>query len=904
MEARKVLATLVCATVSLAGAAPAVALDDGLARTPPMGFNNWNATHCGADFNEAMVKGMADLFVSSGLKDAGYQYVNLDDCWALPQRDAMDKLVPDPARFPNGIKAVADYVHSKGLKLGIYTSAGTKTCNSAGFPGGLGHEESDAQQFADWGVDYLKYDNCNNQNVPALERYTKMRDALKKTGRAIVYSICEWGQNSPWLWGADVGHLWRTTGDISDSYASMLGIVKKNAVLADYAGPGHWNDPDMLEVGNGGMTDTEYRSHFSLWAVMAAPLLIGSDLRKATPQTMAILENRDVIAVDQDPLGKQGRVLSSDGGRWVFAKPLENGDVAVALFNETGAAAPIATTAAAVGMPAREGYALRDLWTHSMTETAGTIAANVPAHGTVMYRVSADPNWRDYPPATSFSATADSRYAVPGRPFSVTGEMANYGAATAPGATLRLSGPTSFEGIGSEAEAGTLSGAARLATCSACSGGQKVRFIGNGAANWVRLNGVSTTAAGTYDLTVYAAVSGTRSLFLSVDDGPGLEIPFTGTSFDVPIPVTVRVALAEGANTLRLYNDAAYGPDLDRVVLGGTGAPAAWAIAPANPVTTPELGPGQRLSAHWTVTPPAGAAPGTYRLDVAGRLGDSEFTTPIEVVVPGSRLESGYLSDQQWLEAQSFWGPVERDMSNGEKNPGDGKPMTIGGVSYAKGLGVHAPSEVVFYNAAHCARLTAMVGVDDEKSGNGSVTFQVWADSRKAADSGVVTWQDAAKPIEANIGNAELVRLVVDDGGDTNSDHSDWADAKVECGGRVDVPGGVGGTVAPTLSLTVGSASFGAFAPGVDRTYTATTTASVTSTAGDAALGWSAGHLTNGAFSLPDALEVTPSKTAWTGPVSNDPVLVGFAQHIGANDALRTGSYTGTVTFTLSTTTP
>jgi alpha-galactosidase len=895
MEARKVLATLACAAASLAGAAPAVALDDGLARTPPMGFNNWNATHCGADFNEAMVKGMADLFVSSGLKDAGYQYVNLDDCWALPQRDAMGKLVPDPARFPNGIKAVADYVHSKGLKLGIYTSAGTKTCNSAGFPGGLGHEESDAQQFADWGVDYLKYDNCNNQNVPALERYTKMRDALKKTGRAIVYSICEWGQNSPWLWGADVGHLWRTTGDISDSYASMLGIVKKNAVLADYAGPGHWNDPDMLEVGNGGMTGTEYRSHFSLWAVMAAPLLIGSDLRKATPQTMDILENRDVIAVDQDPLGKQGRVLSSDGGHWVFAKPLENGDVAVALFNETGAAAPISTTAAAVGMPAREGYALRDLWTHSMTETAGTIAANVPAHGTVMYRVSADPTWRDYPPATSFSATADTHYAVPGRSFRVNAEISNYGAAAAPGATLKLSGPTSFEGITSEAEAGTLSGAARTASCSACSGGQKVRFIGNGAANWARV-GVSTTAAGTYDLTVYAAVSGTRSLFLSVNDGPGVELSFTGTSFDVPLPVTVSVPLHEGANTLRLYNDGAYGPDFDRVVLGGTGAPAGWTIEPADPVTTPELGPGQSLRATWTVTPPAAAAPGTYRLVVND--------TPIEVVVPGSRLVSGYLSDQQWLEAQSFWGPVERDMSNGEKNPGDGKPITIGGVQYAKGLGVHAPSEVVFYNAAHCSRLTAMVGVDDEKSGNGSVTFQVWADDREVADSGVVTWQDAAKPIDANIGNSELVRLVVDDGGDTNSDHSDWADAKVECGGRVDVPGGVGGTVPPTLSLTVGSASFGAFTPGAGHTYTASTTANVTSTAGDAALGWSAGHLANGAFSLPDALEVTASKTAWIGPVSNDPVSIAFAQHIGANDALRTGSYTGTVTFTLSTTTP
>lgn len=329
------------------------ALADGLALTPPMGFNNWNSTHCRAEFNETMVKGIADLFVEKGLKDAGYQYVNLDDCWALPSRNGDGKLVPDPVRFPNGIKAVADYVHAKGLKLGIYTSAGTKTCDSVGFPGALGHEYSDAQQFADWGVDYLKYDNCNNQGVDAKLRYTTMRDALKATGRPIVYSLCEWGQNKPWEWASDVGHLWRTTGDISDNWGSMLSILKQNLPLAPHAGPGHWNDPDMLEVGNGGMTDTEYRSHFSMWSVMAAPLLIGSDLRKASPATFDILDNKEVIAVDQDPLGKQGTVLSSEGGRWVVAKEMKDGSRTVALFNETGSAQHIATTTAAVGLLGR-----------------------------------------------------------------------------------------------------------------------------------------------------------------------------------------------------------------------------------------------------------------------------------------------------------------------------------------------------------------------------------------------------------------------------------------------------------------------------------------------------------------------------------------------------------------------
>jgi alpha-galactosidase len=372
-----------------AQAAPA-APGDGLALTPPMGFNNWNSTHCRADFNEQMVKGIADIFVAKGLKDAGYEYVNLDDCWALPQRDGAGKLVPDPVRFPSGIKAVADYVHSKGLKFGIYTSAGTRTCDSTGFPGALGHEYSDARQFADWGVDYLKYDNCNNQGVDAKKRYTTMRDALLATGRPIVYSICEWGQNKPWEWAQDIGHLWRTTGDIKDSWASMVSIMKKNLPLAPYAKPGNWNDPDMLEVGNGGMTGTEYRTHFSMWSIMAAPLLIGSDLRKVTDETFDILGNREVIAVDQDPLGKQGTVLSSEGGRWVVAKEMADGSRAIALFNESGSAQRIATTARDAGLPEADGYTVRDLWQHKDHTTAGTISATVPAHGTVLLRVSAD----------------------------------------------------------------------------------------------------------------------------------------------------------------------------------------------------------------------------------------------------------------------------------------------------------------------------------------------------------------------------------------------------------------------------------------------------------------------------------------------------------------------------------
>jgi alpha-galactosidase len=427
---------------------PAAALPDGLAPTPPMGFNNWNSTHCGSDFDEAMVESIADIFVSSGLKDAGYRYVNLDDCWATPGvRDAQGNLVPDPTRFPHGIKAVADYVHARGLKIGIYTSAGTKTCNSAGFPGGQGHEAQDAALFASWGIDYLKYDNCNplpgtaDTQQEYIDRYTTMRDALRATGRPIVYSLCEWGRFEPWTWGADVGHLWRTTGDISDSFSSMVNILRQNAPLDAYAGPGHWNDPDMLEVGNGGMTDTEYRSHFSLWSIMAAPLLIGTDLRKATPETMRILGNREVIAVDQDPLGKQGHLLSNDGGLWTFAKPLANGDVAVALFNQNSTGARISTSAGAVGLPDADTYLLRDLWSHETTETAGTISASVPAHATVMYRVSAGGNPSGYPPNVSMGLTGLPDAVVQGGDATATVSFTDDGVLPAQDVDLRLHAP-------------------------------------------------------------------------------------------------------------------------------------------------------------------------------------------------------------------------------------------------------------------------------------------------------------------------------------------------------------------------------------------------------------------------------------------------------------------------------
>jgi alpha-galactosidase len=364
-------------------------LENGLALTPPMGWNSWNRFGC--NVNEDVVKSAADAMVSSGMKDAGYEYVVIDDCWQV-SRDAVGNIVVDAKSFPHGIKALADYVHSKGLKFGIYSDAGTKTC--AGRPGGRGHEYQDALQYAAWGVDYLKYDWCNTgtQNAPA--SYATMRDALQAAGRPIVFSLCEWGSNKPWLWAIDVGNLWRTTGDISDCWdckkdqLSWTQILDLQVGLQSYAGPGHWNDPDMLEVGNGGMTATEYRSHFSLWCMLAAPLMAGNDLKSMPTEIKEILTNKEVIAVDQDPLGREGRRVHKNGDSEVWAKQMKDGSRAVALLNRGASDADISVTWEELGYPAHLSAAVRDLWARKdLGKSTRSFSAKVVSHGVVMIRV-------------------------------------------------------------------------------------------------------------------------------------------------------------------------------------------------------------------------------------------------------------------------------------------------------------------------------------------------------------------------------------------------------------------------------------------------------------------------------------------------------------------------------------
>ncbi len=378
---------------------------EGLALTPPMGWNSWNKFQCNVD--ERLIRETADAMVASGMKDAGYRYVVIDDCWH-GVRDSLGFIHPDPRRFPSGMKALADYIHSKGLKFGIYSCAGIRTCG--GRPGSRGHEYQDAVTYASWGVDYLKYDWCNTAGLNAVGAYTTMRDALYAAGRPVVFSICEWGDNQPWTWAGDVGHLWRITGDITNCFNcevnhgtwsswGVVQIVEMRKDIRKYAGPGRWNDPDMLEVGNG-MTVAEDRSHFSLWCILAAPLMSGNDLRTMTGETIDVLTNREVIAVDQDSLGIQGfRFNSNDDNLEVWVKPLTHGDWAICFLNrqekvrrfeydwsknvvDDGLSKMILDANSTT-------YRIRDLWNHrDLGTTQKSLSAEVGSHDVLMVRLT------------------------------------------------------------------------------------------------------------------------------------------------------------------------------------------------------------------------------------------------------------------------------------------------------------------------------------------------------------------------------------------------------------------------------------------------------------------------------------------------------------------------------------
>ena len=376
---------------------------DNLALTPPMGWNSWNRFKC--DINEKLVREIAKAMVETGMKDAGYRYIVIDDCWQVA-RDEEGNILADPDRFPSGIAALADYIHSLGLKFGLYSDAGVKTCQKR--PGSRGYEFQDARTYARWGVDYLKYDWCDHstQNAPA--SYALMRDALYKAGRPVVFSICEWGQNQPWLWGKDIGHLWRATGDIRSSFIepldwgeTVVSIIEKVNLIRKYSGPGHWNDLDMLQVGNKGISVTESRSHFTMWCMLSSPLMAGNDLRNMPEEIKNILINKEVIALNQDSLGIPALKWVDYGDFEIWLKPLQNGDYALCFLNLDTKTKNFEIELS--GNRVYDGdfnkihngiyeiddsFQIRDLWKHKMIGTTKEkLSIRVPGHDVVLLRL-------------------------------------------------------------------------------------------------------------------------------------------------------------------------------------------------------------------------------------------------------------------------------------------------------------------------------------------------------------------------------------------------------------------------------------------------------------------------------------------------------------------------------------
>jgi len=385
---------LLCASLAaavMAAAVPAAHAQE-LAQTPPMGWNDWNAFHCHITGRD--VRRQAHAIVQRGLKAAGYRYVVVDDCWMAKQRTKDGRLRADPQAFPKGMKRLAADVHHLGLKFGLYEDAGNKTC--AGRPGSYGHYRTDARTFASWRVDYLKFDWCN---VPdqgngglhgqqlARHLYRQMHLALRATDRPIVFAICNWGWYQPWLWAPRIGNTWRTTGDISPTFGDILHHFYTNIWLGRYAGPGHWNNPDMLEIGNGDLTLREERTEFSLWAMMASPLMLGSNITKLSKAELAVITNPGVVAIDQDKLGAPAWIVSAKNGHDVIARHLSGGDYAVLFLNETGNDARIDTTGRIIGIPAATKATAVNLWSRKRTPYTGSLAATVPAHGVRLYRI-------------------------------------------------------------------------------------------------------------------------------------------------------------------------------------------------------------------------------------------------------------------------------------------------------------------------------------------------------------------------------------------------------------------------------------------------------------------------------------------------------------------------------------
>lgn len=521
-------------------------LQNGLALTPPMGFNNWARYQCGDDFNENTFIRIADTLVNNGLAAKGYVYITVDDCWMKKERDADGNLVVDDTRFPNGMKWLGDALHQKGLKFGIYQNGGTQTC--AGYPGSFGYFQQDANLFAEWGVDYIKFDFCNppptaeGSTFEVLTRqiYSEMSAAITASGRPMIFS-----ESAPayFVGGEDYtkvmdwvglyGHLWRVTNDIpnhntTDKWEGIISNYEGNVTLAAYAGPGSWNDPDFLIIGDddNDLATIEQRSQMSLWAIMAAPLILSTNVDSLTSSDLAILGNEDVIAIDQDSLGIQGTRVLSENGVDVIAKRLSNGDIATALFNKENPNAVNATIHAdTIGFNSPGCYSVKNLWTGIVTQTTDEITVNLPEHDTALLRVSES---------------------------------------TGCGVTDPTSTPVNL--ISVEGESGEFKGAAKTGLCLACSGGRLAGFIGGGPDNSMTL-AIDAGEGGTKNLNIYYVIEGTRKLYISVNGDAGASFDLSSDSWNRPAVLTLVAQLAPGVNTFRFYNDSDFAPSIDRITI-------------------------------------------------------------------------------------------------------------------------------------------------------------------------------------------------------------------------------------------------------------------------------------------------------------------------------------------------
>ncbi|MFI5911512.1 NPCBM/NEW2 domain-containing protein [Dactylosporangium sp. NPDC051541] len=653
---------------------------------PVMGWNSWNRFGCNIDEN--LIKATVDALVSTGLRDSGYTYVDIDDCWMASTRDAQGRLQPDPVRFPGGIAAIATYVHARGLKLGIYSSAGTATCQ--GLPASLDHEVTDAQTWASWGVDLLKYDNCNNQGRPAYDRYKAMGDALKATGRPIVYSICNWGNDEPWIFGPNVGgSSWRSTDDINASWGSITSILDQQAGLEPFARKGYYNDPDMLEVGNGALTQDENIAHFSLWALLSSPLLLGNDLRSVSAGTLSILRNADVIAVNRDWGGSQGRRVADAGDQEVWAKPMSDGSVAVALFNRGGGTATVSTTTAALGLGGSSSYSAKNLWTGATSTTTGALSASVPSHGVAMFRVTRAGSLSAAPGAGTYQVSDLTWPASSNSWGPVERDRANGEQAAGDGGGLNIGGTTFAKGLGAHADS-----AVHV-------------YLGRACRTFTAQVGVDNEvgANGSVRFQVY---------------GDGKLLAYTGVKSGGQAPTRISVSTGGYLNLELRVTDARNGINSDH---------ADWG--------SPTLVCG---------TPGAGSA----------------------------------VSDRSWGTATNGWGQAERDQSNGEQAAADGSVLSVGGVFYPKGVGVHAAGDITVPSAG-CTTFTAVVGLDAEVGTNSTgVTFSVVGDSTTLYTSPTVT-SGGLLLVNVDVSGRSNVHLVTGSAGSIDHDHADWADARLVC---------------------------------------------------------------------------------------------------------------------------